>query len=202
VDDQERQKVINIGNWSELSVNGRKLLITPMRPETKKYGDCTTDGTPLTKKQVQKAIYKSETPDGKEYTGDKLKLVDGKPKKKLTKTKNVKTVATMPLKEVHEYDGEFFYVKADEALLKELKQKEIAWSFAFSNGGGFKVYKGILYPFSDKTLVLKICQVNVKKKVDEIEEGLNAGKDLEDLQAELEQENKASEDELLAQLDI
>jgi len=189
-------------NWTELKVNGRPLLITPMKPETKKFNDCTPDGKPLTKKQEQKSIYKHLTPDGKEYTGDKLKLVNGEPKRKLTKTKEVKTVGTMPLTEVHQYDGEFFYVKADENLLQELLKSEKAWTFAFSNGNGFKVYKAILYPFSDKTLVLKICQVNVAKKVAEIEEGLQAGKELESIQEELEAGEMAKADELLAGLDI
>lgn len=189
--------------WNELVVNGTKLLTTPLRPETKDYPDCSTDGKILQKKQATKGSYKWYLPDGTEYNGEKQKLVNGKPMPKMKRTTSIPKADKEPIADVDNYDAaELLYVRTeDKNFIEELRKAKMALTFPFTMGGGLKIYRAHLYP-KGEGLIMRLSRVNVAKKVAEIEEGINAGKSLEALQREMEAAERASEAEMLKELNI
>lgn len=188
--------------WSELKLPVGTVFITPIKATESEFENCDSTGRVVKSKISRGTTEYYHTDDNTPAEKPDYKLINGTPKKKLKKTTTVTKVERIPKTEIYNYNEEGFYlVKSDDALAKELAEKDEALTFNYTNGNGFKVHKAFIYPFAN-TLVMRLSRVNISRRVSEIQAGLQAGKELEALETQMEQQSRATEEELLATLEI
>lgn len=136
--------------WYKLRIGNYNLRYTPINAEIKEFPYCDKDGNILKKVIPQKsAEYKTYFIDSKGNRQETaFRLIKGKARAKLDKTKEVNNFIEVKNNEVEDLLTERFYVVDCPLLFEKLKKEKKALKFAFSNGNGFKVYLAYIHSSS------------------------------------------------------
>ena len=186
-------------SWYNLKVGNFNIKITPLNPIEKEYPSCDKDGKLL--KKVSGKFEKGHFIN--EETGEKydtaFKLINNKPYSKLSKTKEVNTFKEVDKSEVGDLLIERQYLVENDTLLQELTEKGKALKFGFTNGNGFKVYKGYLYPSEvyKNYMILALGTTQISEIIKDIDEVRSQAKKLESIELTLMGVDKAKVEDLI-----
>ena len=127
--------------WYKLKVGGYELKYSPLKPTPQSFPKCDKNGNIL----EEKPKAKSKTYWEKFDSEPTFRLINGKPRAKLNRTKEVNNFLMVEGKEVEDLLSERFYVVDCPLLLDKLRAEKKAFKFAFSFGNGFKVYLAYIH---------------------------------------------------------
>ena len=131
----------------KLKIGKYELTYTPLKAEVKEYPYCDPEGNILEKKMIgdqqkRKSVFVDQK--GTEHNVA-FRLINNKAVAKLDKTKSVSNFREVDNKEVEDLLTEKEYLVNCEFLKSDLINSGKALKFGFTNGNGFKVYKGYIY---------------------------------------------------------
>jgi len=131
--------------WYNLQVGKYQIKYTPLKAETKEYPYCDKDGNPV-KKVMPVNKEKSYFIDDKgTKTFNAFRLINGNPRAKLSKTKEVSVFKEVDKNEVEDLLIEKQYLVDCSYLLEDLKTTGKCLKFGFTNGNGYKVFKAYIH---------------------------------------------------------
>jgi len=146
-----------MSSWNKLRIGRFKCRINKVEKEREKFVDCDEEGN-LIRCKCDRRIKKYFCGEREIDKYEVFKLVNGKPRRKLQRTKEVE-------------EGDFEYVNPDELkdmiietyyvidcdkLRSEILKKQKIIKFLFTNGNGFKVYESFILPYK-KYLIMVLC---------------------------------------------
>lgn len=185
--------------WNNLKLGNFNLKITPLNPIEKEYPSCDKDGNLLKKisGKFEKGYYINEETGEKHDTA--FKLINGKPYSKLSKTKEINVFKEVDKAEVGDLLIEKQYLVENDLLLEELRTKGKAIKFGFTNGNGFKVFKGYLYPSEvyKNYMLLALGTTQISEIIKDIDEIKSQKKKLENIELTLQGINQAKVEDLI-----
>lgn len=183
-----------------LTIGKYHLKYTPLKVDESEYPYCDKDGNIL--KKVMETT--PATPrsffinDNGEKITDVFRLINGSPRAKLDKTKEVNKFKEVEVKEVEDLLTEKEYFVECDYLLNELKATGKALKFAFTNGNGFKVFKAYIYVDSlYNVLFMKLGRTQKSEVLTEIMGLIENRKQAENIQVTINGVNKAKVDDLI-----
>jgi hypothetical protein len=160
---------------NHLKIGNHEAIVVSLVPRKKEYDNVNSKGEPLTyvPGKVERGYYVDES--GAKVT-DTCKMIGGKPLGKLNKTKEVKPekIETVPISNVDNLIVEKQYLVDCDAILQELNEEKSgqAYSFKYTTGNGFAVYRALLYPskiFKDY-LVMVLGTTRISDIITDLEE--------------------------------
>ena len=186
--------------WTNLKVKNFNLKITALNPIEKEYPYCDKDGNLLRK--VSGSFSKGHFIN--DATGEQhdtaLRLINGKAFGKLPKTKEIKEPKEVEKAEVSDLLVEKKYLVECDGLLTELKENGKALKFGYSNGNGYKAYKGYLYPselYKDY-LIMDLGTTQISEVIRDIDEIKAQTKKLKSVELTIQGLNRAKVEDLIA----
>src|SRR3990167_7969622 len=134
--------------WYNVRVGKYRLKYTPLKINETEYPYCDKEGNLLNKvvEGNQRESYFLDDKGNKSIIA--FRLVNGKPRAKLDKTKDTDNFKEVESVEVEDLLTEKEYLVDSDFLLEELQNTGKAIKFGFTNGNGFKVF--IAYVYVDK----------------------------------------------------
>ena len=184
--------------WYNLKIGNWACKITPINPTPREYQDVDKDGNPLkrVKGEFTKGYFVNEETDEKHENA--FKLINGTPRGKLSKTKEVSNYREVELKEVENVIVEKQYLVEGDLLLQELKESGKALKFAYTGGNGYKVYVGYLYPSIYEGFLELACGTTLKSEViKDIIDNKAQAKKLQKIDTTIQGVDRATADELV-----
>lgn len=165
--------------WHNLRIGNFKAKVTSINKKEVVYPDVDENGNEL--KRVSGHFEKGYflTSEGNKVERA-FKLINGKARDKLQKTKEVVAFKEVSKFEVFNLMSEsYYYVECDE-LQEYLKEKDTAIKFGFTNGNGYKIYVAYVVLFGN-ALIMFCGQGYLTEQLQEVEEGKIAQKLLAEL---------------------
>ena len=160
---------------NKLKIGNQEAIIVSLVPREKDYENVNSKGEPITyvPGKVERGYYVDSS--GAKVT-DACKLIGGKPLGKLSKTKEIKAdkIEKVSIDNVDNLIVEKQYLVDCDAILQELSQEKDhqAYSFKYTTGNGYKVYRALLYPskiFKDY-LVMVLGTTRISDIITDLEE--------------------------------
>lgn len=147
--------------WFNLKVMEHIAKYTPLKEKEKKLEYCDENGNKLKyiSGKYEKGYYEDENGNRVENA---FILKDNKPFLKYDKTKEVNKIKEVDLSETEDLIVKHKYLMYSDSLLKEIKGKDKAYKFLFSNGGKdfyyayvyeSKLYQGFLFMILGKAYI-------------------------------------------------
>jgi len=121
--------------------------------DRKEFENCDSNGLSVKKIVEQKEVAHYENSEGKVVPKEQMvKLVNGKPASKLSKTKEISKYDLVSSTEAQDLLKEHYYqfvssTPSAEKLRDFLTQNDKALRFKYSNGNGYKAYDSYLYVY-------------------------------------------------------
>jgi len=185
--------------WYNLKIGVHNLKITPLNPIEKEYPYCDKDGKLLRKVagKFEKGFFINDETQEKHETA--FRLINNKPYSKLSKTKEVNTFKEVDITEVEDLLTEKQYLVENDILLKELTDKGTALKFGYTNGNGFKVFKGYLYPSKiyKNYLIISLGTTQISEIIRDIDEVKSQEKKLKSIELTIQGINQAKVEDLI-----
>jgi hypothetical protein len=159
----------------KLKIGKYEVVMIPLVPKEKEYDNVDPNGSPIkyVPGKVERGYYIDET--GNKVTNP-CKLIGGKAIPKLKKTDEIKPekIDIVSIDDVNNLITEKEYLVDCDALLQELKEEKSnkAYSFKYTSGNGYKVYRALLYPhptYKDYA-VMKLGTTRISDVITELEE--------------------------------
>ena len=186
--------------WYNLKIANFNLKITALNPIEQEYPYVDKNGTLLKKVagSFTKGYFINEDTQEKHDTA--FRLIKGKPYAKLSKTKEISIFKEVSENEVGDLLIEKQYLVENDVLLKELTEKGKALKFGFTNGNGFKVYKGYLYPSKvyKSYMILALGTTQISEIIKDIDEVKSQSKKLESIELTLQGISSAKVEDLIS----
>lgn len=171
------------------------MKYTPLKAIIQNFPKCDKDGNLIKEDKDKKPTSYLERKLNREHT---FRLINGKPKAKLDRTKEVKKFVNVEVEEVEDLLVEKEYVVNCPLLKEKIKKQKKAIKCAFSFGNGFKVY--LAYIYLNKTYnVLFMSMGNAFKSelIKEIVIDINNKASVKEYEVMISGVNKATAEELI-----
>ena len=165
--------------WYDLRVGSWKAKITPIKTEVvNDYPNVDKDGNEVkwVKGNTTRGYFVDK--DGNKVE-DTFKLVNGKVRAKLEKTKETQKFKEVDITEVKDVIPKLYYYVECEELQKHLTENK-AVKFAYSSGNGYKAYYGYFFKLG-KAVVMVAGETYLSEQMRGIEDTQVAQKLLDEL---------------------
>jgi len=186
--------------WYNLQIGKFLIKYTPLKADESEYPICDSEGNLLNKvsdfeNKTNKSYYVNDKNERVEVI---FRLINGKPRAKLDKTKNVSNFKEVDKNEVEDLLSEKEYLVESDFLLDELKNTNKCLKFAFTNGNGYKVFKAYIYVDNlYDMLFMKLGRTQKSELLGSIKELQKNKQQAEQLQLKIQGVDKAKVEDLI-----
>ncbi|MHA1383246.1 MAG: hypothetical protein ACTSR3_05775 [Candidatus Helarchaeota archaeon] len=142
--------------WYNLQIGNFQAKYTKLEKKREKFVDCDENGNILNKEFIpSKTIYRNKS--GNEVLrGEVYKLIDGKARRKLKKTKFIpfEEKNFVSIQELPNLIIEQYYLVDCIGLRQEIVKRKKLYKAVFTSGNGFKLYECYFVPFKKYLLMV------------------------------------------------